>query len=582
MKARNGNLLVRLQNLPPATATTIGLLYLAAVGIADFSTPTEMSFTLFYVVGVAFMGWCAGPWLAITGTALASGLVMASEFTTVHPRYSLGILFWNESIRVLLIAGTGWLAAKASDFARGLNTLVEERTADLRAEAEQHQATAATLAETLERFEQLVNNITQVFWLTDVPKNQMVFISPGYERVWGRQCEELYRDARSWASAIHPDDREQVIRRALTEQASGGYDVEYRILRPDGAVRWIRDRAFPVRNPQGEVYRIAGIAEDITERRKTREVLQTQAAILDNMAEGVVVTDEQGLIVQMNPAAERIWGYERGDLIGQPASVFDAQPEPEATALLHEVLATLEATGSWRGIFHNRRKDGAMILCDAVITRLETQGRVLMIAVEQDVTERRRAEDSLRQSEATLRAFLHTIPEAAMLLDRNGVFLVANQALARGLGVAENELLGKPVFSFLPPPTAARRKAMFDQVIATGKALQFDDVHGDRVLLTWVSPVLDTTGAVSQVSVLAFDVTKRTKIESGVAAKRTDSASLPQCDSHPHFPVGQRWQNPRLQSGPGQLPGRSGKRLAWQRRLQPHPAGSRGNEEGVV
>ena len=130
-----------------------------------------------------------------------------------------------------------------------------------------------------------------------------------------------------------------------TEQSAGGYDVEYRIIRPDGGVRWIRDRAFPVRNNQGEVYRIAGIADDITERKRTREVLQTQAAILENMAEGVVVTDEQGTIVQMNPAAERIWGYARDEVIGQPASVLSALPEPEATAVMREVLAALRSHG---------------------------------------------------------------------------------------------------------------------------------------------------------------------------------------------------------------------------------------------
>ena len=111
-------------------------------------------------------------------------------------------------------------------------------------------------------------------------------------------------------------------------------------------MRWIRDRAFPVRNERGEVYRIAGIAEDITERKRTREVLQTQAAILENMAEGVVVTDEKGVIVQMNPAGERIWGYGRNEVLGQPASLFSALPEPEATAVMREVLAALQADGS--------------------------------------------------------------------------------------------------------------------------------------------------------------------------------------------------------------------------------------------
>ena len=100
-------------------------------------------------------------------------------------------------------------------------------------------------------------------------------------------------------------------------------------------MRWIRDRAFPVRNQQGEVYRIAGIADDITERKRTREVLQTQAAILENMAEGVVVTDEQGVIVQMNPAGERIWGYDRNEVVGPAGQhVQRAGPEAEATAVM--------------------------------------------------------------------------------------------------------------------------------------------------------------------------------------------------------------------------------------------------------
>jgi len=154
-----------------------------------------------------------------------------------------------------------------------------------------------------------------VFWLTNVPKNEMAYISPAYERVWGRKCEDLYRDPHSWLAAVHPEDREAVVRRALTDQAAGTYDVEYRILQPDGAVRWIRDRAFPVRNQKGEVYRIAGIADDITERKRTREMLQTQAAILENMAEGVAVADEQGVVLQINPAGERLWGYASNEVV---------------------------------------------------------------------------------------------------------------------------------------------------------------------------------------------------------------------------------------------------------------------------
>ncbi len=125
-----------------------------------------------------------------------------------------------------------------------------------------------TLRESQERFRQLAEHIREVFWLTDPEKNQMIYISPGYEDIWQRTCESLYAAPLSWLDAIHPDDRDRILDAALSKQATGEYDEEYRIVRPDGTVRWIWDRAFPIRDTSGRVYRIAGLAEDITERKQ--------------------------------------------------------------------------------------------------------------------------------------------------------------------------------------------------------------------------------------------------------------------------------------------------------------------------
>jgi PAS domain S-box-containing protein len=114
-----------------------------------------------------------------------------------------------------------------------------------------------------------------VFWMTDLQKRRMIYVSPGYEIIWGRTRESLYAEPHSWMEAVHPDDRERVRQAALTKQAGGEYDEEYRIVRPEGEVRWIRDRAYPVRDEGGQVYRIVGIAEDITERKRL------EAEILD-------------------------------------------------------------------------------------------------------------------------------------------------------------------------------------------------------------------------------------------------------------------------------------------------------------
>ena len=127
------------------------------------------------------------------------------------------------------------------------------------------------LAESEFRFRQLTENITEVFWLTDPSKSEMLYISPAYEEIWGRSCQALYASPRDWVEAIHPEDRQRVLGAAIAKQARGDYDEEYRIVRPDGSIRWIRDRAFPVPDSEGRAYRIAGVAEDVTERKRAAD-----------------------------------------------------------------------------------------------------------------------------------------------------------------------------------------------------------------------------------------------------------------------------------------------------------------------
>ncbi|MFN8574793.1 MAG: PAS domain S-box protein [Gemmatimonadaceae bacterium] len=144
------------------------------------------------------------------------------------------------------------------------------------------QRSEAALRESNERFQQLAANIHEVFWLTDPAKSRIEYVSPAYERIWGRPCSAVYGSADDWITAIHAFDRDRVVEAAMTKQALGTYDEEYRIVRPDGSVRWIRDRAAPVRDASGAVIRVAGVAEDITERRELQSQLQ-QAQKLESI-----------------------------------------------------------------------------------------------------------------------------------------------------------------------------------------------------------------------------------------------------------------------------------------------------------
>jgi PAS domain S-box-containing protein len=122
------------------------------------------------------------------------------------------------------------------------------------------------LRESEQRFRQLAENIREVFWLASPDRSQRIYISSAYEEIWGRTCESWYEKPLSCLEAVHPDDRDRVVA-SLETMKLEEHDHEYRIVRSDGTIRWIRDRSFPVRDAQGRVYRIAGIAEDITSRK---------------------------------------------------------------------------------------------------------------------------------------------------------------------------------------------------------------------------------------------------------------------------------------------------------------------------
>lgn len=119
-----------------------------------------------------------------------------------------------------------------------------------------------------ERFRQLAENIRDVFWVYDVEVDQLTYISPAYASIWGEAPPELPMTLDQYFANVFRDDRASILSLFRGQATTGGYDEEYRIVRPDGEVSWIRDRAVPLRNDQGRVYRVVGIAEDTTDRKE--------------------------------------------------------------------------------------------------------------------------------------------------------------------------------------------------------------------------------------------------------------------------------------------------------------------------
>jgi PAS domain S-box-containing protein len=219
----------------------------------------------------------------ITGYTVEEFNAHAGAFA-VHPDDLLGVLASFEGltrgetvggeVRVLTKSGdVRWLRYRAepSPDPGGLPGLwIRGAARDITEQKEAGQR----VQEAERRFRQLAENINEVFWMSDPLRTQILYCSPAYEQVWGRSCDSLYQQPWSWLDSVVPEDRERFVA-ALDSQGRGEpTDIEYRILRPDGSVRWIRDRSFPVNELLGSVHRVAGVADDITEQKEAEQALQ--------------------------------------------------------------------------------------------------------------------------------------------------------------------------------------------------------------------------------------------------------------------------------------------------------------------
>lgn len=156
------------------------------------------------------------------------------------------------------------------------------------------------------RFREMAENIGEVVWMVNYPDYDLAYLSPSFEEVWGRSCASLYAGEISFLDAIHPDDIQHVSAK-LAKQAEGTYNEEYRIIRPDGSVVWIRDRAFPIHDEQGNVTRVVGIASNITEQKQAiaeqqrlqESMIQLQAATLAELSTPLIPISDRVMVLPL-------------------------------------------------------------------------------------------------------------------------------------------------------------------------------------------------------------------------------------------------------------------------------------------
>jgi PAS domain S-box-containing protein len=275
------------------------------------------------------------------------------------------------------------------------------------------------LRDSEERFRQIAENSRDVFWMRDLQSLELMYMTPAYERVWGRSIENVYTDPTSWMRSIHPEDREGVAAAFERQMRGEPTENEYRIIWPDGSIRWIRDHTLPIQDEAGEAYRIVGVMEDFTERKQAGEALAGERNLLrtliDNLPDHIYAKDTEGRFTIDNIAVARAMGVETPDkLLGK--TEFDFHPQELAAQHYAEEQAIIQ---SGQPLVHEEELDVSQVtgkrkwILTTKVPLWNGQREIVgIVGIGHDITVRKRTEEQILRQNAILGAINEIFEEA--------------------------------------------------------------------------------------------------------------------------------------------------------------------------
>ncbi|PSN19732.1 hypothetical protein C7271_05790 [filamentous cyanobacterium CCP5] len=330
-----------------------------------------------------------------------------------------------------------------------------------------HHQAETTARESEARFRLIAETIQDVFWITDFQHPKILYVSPAYETIWGRSPDAIYQDHSAWAETLHPDDRDRVVSQTSSIPDHGQVEQDYRIIRPDGAVRWIRDRGFAVRDQSGAIQMLVGIAQDITERRHTEQALQ-------QAEERLRIALQHAPITMFNQDQNLTYTWIYNSQVLQPDSVvgkgdrdiLDPLTAETMNALKRQVLAT--GVGIRQEIAATIR--GSRHFFDLTLEPLrDTHGAVVgLTGAAINISDLKRTELELRQSEERFRDLADNISQFAWMANPDGSIFWYNRRWFDYTGTTLEAMQGWGWQQVHHPDHVERVVEKFSRCIASG------------------------------------------------------------------------------------------------------------------
>ncbi len=417
---------------------------------------------------------------------------------TIEFEYEYRMMHKDGSLRWILIKGTSIrdLQGRTSRIVGTMSDITERKEAEL------------ALKDSEAEYRNLFENLQDMFYRSDMQGN-LLLVSPSVSKITGYSMNELLGMNLVRDLYVQPSHRDELLEKIRKDSHVYGFETVLR--KKDGSDFWVSVNSHLYKDKDGNVVGVEGIARDISEQKEAEKEMSKFKTISDNANYGTSITDLNGNLLYVNRFFAQMHGYEPDDLKNKNISTLYSE---EQLPIFWRILERMKSEGSFdvEEVWHIHKNGTKFPTLTNGVVLNDNGAPALLVITTIDITERKKAEEAIRESEERYRTLVENAQQPIFIVDRQGVFRMINRAAADYVGGSSEELVGKTMWDLFPNEIAEKQMNTIRKVINTRQGIKTEATTQLREETKWfntsIQPIISDNGAVSA-QLIATDISEQ-------------------------------------------------------------------------